>query len=41
MKTCYDKRLKAWNKCETCESIESCSMLTLFGITKPDVRVIS
>ena len=29
MNECYGKRLEAWDKCEVCDDIMACSIMTL------------
>lgn len=40
MKECYGKRLEAWDKCETCDEIVACSIVSLEAVTDDTVQII-
>lgn len=37
---CYGKRLDSYDKCEECDDIVACSIITLESITNDNVRII-
>lgn len=40
MKECYGKRLESYDKCETCDEIEQCSIMTLELIFEDKIVIV-